>query len=387
MKATRTTRVLPAWLAGLVLGPALASAYVPVPPSSLSSTPTTTRAPCSSNGPTASPVVLRHWPSAAAKTLSDMIARNAHAGNFAVFDMDNTSYQFDVEESLLPYLESLGVLTRDKLDPSLKLIDFKDTANYTESLYSYYNRLCDVDTLLCYPWAAQIWAGLTLRELKGHVDDLMTLGEQNKTLPVRYWSDGEVVDDAVNPPHLFRGQIELYNALMDNGIAVYVVSAASEEIVRFVASDPKYGYNVPPENVLGVSTFLRNTTDGSLVSSRRQITDGTYDAEASLDLVFGSYLNTPATWFSGKWAAILTYIDEWKRPVLAAGDTPGSDTYMMFHGVDTAKGGVHLWINRSEAKLEELQGLIAKGAQGQRDNGREVTVDKNWVVVKPAEIL
>ena len=44
---------------------------------------------------------------------------------------------------------------------------------------------------------------------------------------------------------------------MENGIEVYVVSAASEELVRMVASDPKYGYNVKPQNVIGVSLLLR----------------------------------------------------------------------------------------------------------------------------------
>lgn len=330
------------------------------------------------------PVLLRHWPPAAAAKLSEMIIRNANQSNFAVFDMDNTSWRYDLEESMIPYLESIGVITRDTLDPSLRLIDFQDTANYTESLYSYYLRLCDMDDFLCYPWAAQVYSGLTLRELKGHVDDLMAL---NGTLPVRYWDNGTVVDDSVSPPRVFAGQAELYNALMDNGIAVYVISASSEELVRFVASDPKYGYNVPPENVIGVSTFLQNTTDGSLTNARRQITDGTYDPDAFMDLVYGPYLNTPATWFAGKWAAILTYIDDWKRPVLAAGDTPGSDTYMIFHGVDVSKGGIHLWINRGESVYEELQEMITEAAQGQAENGLEVTVDKNWVVVTPEEIL
>ncbi|KAI1875379.1 hypothetical protein JX265_004437 [Neoarthrinium moseri] len=348
-------------------------------------TPATLRAAnCTAPSNTTAPVLLRHWPPAAAAALGAMITRNAHQGNYAVFDMDNTSYRYDLEESLIPYLESLGVLTRDMLDPSLRLIPFKDTANYTESLYSYYLRLCDMDDLLCYPWAAQVWSGLTLRELKGHVDDLMAL---NTTIPVHYWSGDAVVDDSVSPPRVFRAQAELYNVLMAHGIAVYVVSAASEELVRFVASDPRYGYNVPPQNVLGVSSFLRNSTDGSLTTARRQVADGTYDPDRNLDLVFGPYLNTPATWFAGKWAAILTYIDEWKRPVLAAGDTPGSDTYMLFHGVDVAKGGIHLWVNRKDAYFDELQDMIAQAAHGQAENGREVTADKNWVVVKPGDIL
>lgn len=180
-----------------------------------------------------------------------MIVKNANQSNYAVFDMDNTSYRYDLEESLLPFLENRGILTRDNLDPTLKLIDFKDSANFTETLYSYYLRLCEDDDFVCYPWIAQVWSGFTLRELKSYVDQLMAL---NSTLPVQYWDGDEVVNSTVNSPQVFRGQAELYNALMDNGIDVYVISAAHEELVRMVASDPKYGYNVPPQNVIGVTT-------------------------------------------------------------------------------------------------------------------------------------
>ncbi|KAI8931420.1 hypothetical protein NX059_011749 [Plenodomus lindquistii] len=327
---------------------------------------------------------LKHWPADAAAKLNTMIAKNANQSNYAVFDMDNTSYRYDLEESLIPFLESRGILTRENIDPSLKLIEFKDTANFTESLYSYYIRLCEVDDFVCYPWAAQIWSGFSLRDLKGYVDELMAY---NSTLPVKYWDGDNITESTVSTPKIFRGQAELYNALMDNGIDVYVVSAAHEELVRFVASDPKYGYNVPPQNVIGVTTMLKNITTGELTNARKQITEGDYDYEANLDLVMTAYLWTPATWFAGKWAAILTYIDQWKRPVLAAGDTPGSDSFMLFHGVDTAKGGVHLWVNRRDAYLERIQGEIRNNTAGQIANGREVTADKNWVFVKPADIL
>lgn len=246
---------------------------------------------------------LQHWPPEAAEAINQMIAANANNGSYAVFDMDNTSYRYDLEESLLPFLENRGLLTRDNLDPALKLIDFKDSDNYTETLYSYYLRLCEVDDLVCYPWVAQVWSGFTLGELKGYVDELMAL---NGTLPVQYWDGDEVVQDEVNTPQIFRGQVELYNTLMANGIDVYVMTAASEELVRMVASDPKYGYNVPPENVIGVTLMLRNETSGELTNARKQIEAGDYDEQRNLDLVFGTYLWTPATWFSGKWAAVLT---------------------------------------------------------------------------------
>ncbi|KAE9580314.1 hypothetical protein CGMCC3_g3745 [Colletotrichum fructicola] len=65
---------------------------------------------------------LRTWPAEAAKSLNAMIAANANQSNYAVFDMDNTSWRFDLEESLLPFLESKGVITREAMDPSLKLL-------------------------------------------------------------------------------------------------------------------------------------------------------------------------------------------------------------------------------------------------------------------------
>ncbi|KAI5358958.1 Putative HAD superfamily protein [Septoria linicola] len=331
-------------------------------------------------------IPLKHWPVEAASQLRKMIAGNANSSNYAVFDMDNTSYQFDLEESLLPYLENRGILTRDTMDQTLKLIPFKDnaTANFTESLFSYYYRLCDVDDMICYPWAAQIFSGFTLRELKGWVDELLAL---NTTIPVQYFDEGVTINDTVSPPKIFRAQVELYNTLTANGIDVYVMTAAHEELVRMVASDPKYGYNVKPENVIGVTTLLRNKTSGDVTTARKQIEEGTYDQEANLDLVMEPYLWTPATWFAGKWAAILTYIDQWKRPVLVGGDTPTSDGYMLFHGVDTAKGGVHLWVNKSASNWEAIQGMIKNNTQGQIENGREVTADKNWVYVLPQDIL
>ncbi|KAL1859498.1 hypothetical protein Daus18300_009643 [Diaporthe australafricana] len=327
---------------------------------------------------------LTHWPAEAAASLDAMIAKNANQSNYAVFDMDNTSYRYDLEESLIPWLDNKGILTRENLDPSLKPIAFRDNATHTESMYSYYLRLCDMDELLCYPWAAQVFAGFTLRELKGYVDELMAL---NTTVPVAYYDGDDVVADAVSPPRVFRGQGELYNRLMANGIDVYVISAASEELVRMVASDPKYGYNVPPQNVIGVTTFLRNTTTGDLVTARRQIEDGVYDPEANMDLVYTPFLSTPATWMTGKFAAILSFIDEWRMPVLAGGDTPNSDGPMQFHGVDVSKDGIHLWVNRSASAWEEITGMIEDYASEQADLGLDVTADKNWVVVLPEDIL
>ena len=128
--------------------------------------------------------MLEHWPAAQAQHIDAMVAANrGREGAYAVFDMDNTSYRYDATEALLAWMEHKRILTRERLDPSLKLIPFRDEQGARESLYSYYNRLCsEVDDLACYPWIAQAFSGFTLRELKQHVDDMMADG---RPIPAR----------------------------------------------------------------------------------------------------------------------------------------------------------------------------------------------------------
>lgn len=51
---------------------------------------------------------LQHWPAPVAEKLGQVIEDHAHQGAYAVFDADNTTYRYDLEESLLPYLEMRG---------------------------------------------------------------------------------------------------------------------------------------------------------------------------------------------------------------------------------------------------------------------------------------
>merc|ERR1712202_74456 len=95
-----------------------------------------------------------------------------------------------------------GVLTREKLDPSLKLMPFKDKGDVKESLNSYYYRLCEIDDMVCYPWIAQSFSGLTVQELKGYVDELMSYG---KTIPSTYYEGDTLKTIEVQPPKIFTG--------------------------------------------------------------------------------------------------------------------------------------------------------------------------------------
>ncbi|MET9494954.1 HAD family hydrolase [Streptomyces sp. NPDC006552] len=315
---------------------------------------------------------LKHWPRRQAAQLARVIVAHRDQGAYAAFDADNTSYRNDLEESLLPFLEKKGVLTRSTMDPSLKVIPFKDTATHQETLTEYYGRLCEVDDQVCYPWAAQIFAGFTLKQLKGYVDELLAY---KGSLP-----------GGARPPEFSAGMRELYHALRSHGIEVYVVSAASEDLVRMVLADPKYGYDVKPENVLGVAALLKDRRTGAVTSSRKEIAAGTFDQKALADRELTSTLWAPATWYEGKPAAISTYIDAWKKPVLAAGDTPRSDGPMLFRSVDVARGGVRVWVNRKDSSMKELTAMKADGVRRQKELGQKVTADKRWVTVTPEQI-
>ncbi|WP_254068645.1 haloacid dehalogenase-like hydrolase [Streptomyces sp. TM32] len=326
---------------------------------------------------------LKHWPAPVAAKLGKVIEEHAHQGAYAVFDADNTTYRYDLEESLLPYLEMTGKLKRATMDRSLKLIPFKDTADHKESLYSYYNRLCEIDDQVCYPWVAQIFSGFTLKQLKGYVDGLLAYG---KPIPAEYYDGDRLTKTQVQPPQVYRGMQELYHALQDHGIDVYVVSAAGEELVRDLLSDPKYGYGVKPQHVIGVSMLLKDPATGNLTTARKEIAEGRYDPRKLANDKLTPALWAPLTWYEGKPAAINTYIDQWRKPVLVAGDTPVSDGPMLFHSTDVEHGGTRVWVNRKDTYFTQIQDMQKANAARQEELGQPVTADKNWLVVKPDEI-
>ena len=328
-------------------------------------------------------VQLRYWPEDVARQLDQLIHANAHSGAFAIFDADNTSYQHDLVGALLPFMEMRGVLTRETMNPSLKLIPFKDSATHAETLHSYYLRLGDIDDQVGYPWASQIFSGFTLKELKKHLDDLLAWGQP---IPAEYFVGDEVQTMLVHAPRLLRGQQELYNTLMQNGIDVFVVSAASEELVRMVLADPQYGYNVKPENVVGVSLLLKDRRAGTVTTARKLIAENQYQPQNLLDHELTAALWAPMPWYEGKQAAIHTYVHPWKKPILVAGDTPDSDGPMLFRAPDVEQGALRLFVSRKDSALDKMKSLQARHAADQLAHGLPITADRNWLVVTPEQI-
>jgi hypothetical protein len=338
---------------------------------------------CVALAPAGAQSSLQNWPPEAAAQLNTLLQNKARQGEFAVFDADNTLYRNDLEESLLPYMEMKGLISRDSIDPSLKIIPFKDVGGHRESLNSYYYRLCEVDDMVCYLWVAQVFSGFTLAELKVQVDALMKLGQ---SIPATYYEGDVVKTVQINAPRPYRGQQQLVNALQAAGIEVYVISAASEELVRMVVSDPQYGYNIKPQNVIGVSLMLKNRQTGSITTARKLIAEKKYDPAALMGHELTPYPWAPLTWFEGKQAALHTYISDWKKAVLVAGDTPVSDQAMLFRGTDVEHGGLRVWVNRKDKYDTQIRAMRRDKAAVQQNLGLPVTADRGWIDVKADQI-
>jgi len=208
------------------------------------------------------------------------------------------------------------------------------------------------------------------------------------TIPAKYWRGGKLVDVEVEPPRIYPGMRELINAMQENGIEVFFISAALEELVRMVACDPRYGLNIKPENVIGVSTLLKDRTTGEITTARLQIKkghffDATYPKKRHMDMELTPTLWSPNTMYFGKAWAIKDYIHPVNRPILVAGDSP-NDHPMLFEAEEF--GGIKLWINRKEAYWEATKEARKLRAQQQRDAWQYPSANKRWLMVRPADI-
>ena len=178
----------------------------------------------------------------------------------------------------------------------------------------------------------------------------------------------------------------MHAALRSHGIEVYVVSAAAEELVRMVLSDPRYGYHVKPENVIGVSMLLRDRAQGTVTTARKLITEGRYQPEAPL-----GHSSRRAV---GAAALVRGQAGRHPHPT----STPGRSPCWWWGIRRTATGPYVLPRRRRGAgRAAPVRGpfgrppgadgrLQAEHAAAQSEHGLPVTADRNWVLVTPDQI-
>ena len=298
-------------------------------------------------------------------------SKSRHTRSFAVFDADNTIWKHDITEGLLAWMCVQGRLSIQTLDNSILPISPRSG----ETLLSYYNFLCSIDHSIGYLFAVQIFAGLSLSELRLFVKELMSQKNPIQA-PVRkgyQW---------IPIPKVFPAQRELIHTLQEQGVEVWIVSASLEEAVRMVASDALYGVHVPPERVIGVNLMMNSPDDDSFLVGpieRRQGRRGVeyFFSEERLRYRLSSVPYAPLTWYGGKVAAIMEWIDAVDRPLLVAGDSP-NDFYMQFYAA-ADDDGIRLRIDTDPAHKKLLEARIRRHEKG----SMYASPRKGWLEVTP----
>lgn len=320
-----------------------------------------------------------------------LIEENKNKGNYAVFDWDYTSIYQDTQENLFRYQidnlrfemtpEQFAIAIRkdipkedftdefvnvkgekiniDKIakdldsdysflyenyiknkNMSLEKIketeEFKDFRGKLAFLYEAIGGSFSHD--IAYPWVLYQFTGMDKKEVQELAKEANDFGIGNRLGKYPIESSDILTGSAGKVSYQYNSGLRtqpeianLFHQLIENGIAVYIVSASLEDVVEVFATDITYGYNLKPENIYG----MRLEMDGER-----------YKSEYKHDY--------PQTQTKGKVEIINKYLKakhKGKDPILVAGDSSG-DVNML----SEYKGTKVLLLMKRDGKLDDIAG-------------------------------
>ncbi|MED4584558.1 haloacid dehalogenase-like hydrolase [Brevibacillus choshinensis] len=246
--------------------------------------------------------------------------------------------------------------TESFLDFRTKLFFLYEAINETHS------------TSIGYPWVLYLFTNMTvddvhkLAEASNDVALGMAIQTETWTSPKALAGKAGVVTTSHTTGLRLTSEVgNLMNTFRSNGIDVYVVSASLEDVVRVFATLPKYGYNLPSENVIGMRLAIEN----GLITNKYQA-------------------NYPITVGHGKTEVIQSVLE--KRyghgPIFIAGDSNG-DFEMM-----TEQKSVKLALVVNRVKGGKIGQQAAKAAEQLGKNNPSVVLqgrDENTGMWIPTE--
>ena len=246
---------------------------------------------------------------------SAIIRQNVPKGNFAPdyknaagtsVDLDSLCADLDSDYAFL-HANYKGMSGSMSLAQIVETAEFQD---FRAKLYFMYEAVNDTHGVnVGYPWVIYFFANMKVSEVSQLAEASndanlgMGLSKVKYTSPASLPGKAGVVTTAhFHGIRLCTEIATLMDTFRQNGFDVYVSTASLEDVVAVFASNPKYGYHVPRENVLG----LRLEKDG--------------------DVFKNAYLKDwPLNWGPGKSTVIKRELVAKKGygPVFVAGDSDG----------------------------------------------------------------
>ena len=383
--------------------------------------------------PSATQLISGNWAPTTRARIQAVIDANANQGRYVVFDFDNTSVIFDIQEALLIYQIENLVFHIDPADmakvletgiPDLnkpmgtsldgktitpaslvadissdykwiydnyegfkgdKDLDYIHASNqyqdFAAKLRFMYGNLGDYfDHAVSYPWVSYLFTGMTPAE----VQELATASHQ-------YWANyGRYAEETWTSPVELPGKTgvvsidfitgltftdelkDLYATLMANGIDVYIVSASPIDTV--LAANKSMGYNLPEDHVFA----MRNKLDENGV----YINEYDYDWGGE-----GKYAQTQG---EGKSTIITNFIAPQYNnvgPLMVFGDSSG-DWNMMTDWMESGDTQLGVIFNRYRKPSDPIWQGSTEAAKSIGDpNARFVLQgrDENTGELRPTE--
>jgi len=241
---------------------------------------------------------------------------------YAVFDWDQTCAHFDVEEAVMRFqlyhlrfkmtkaqfkdllkddINGVFQLSEDYLNMSLARID-SDLVNDYDFLYDnfsglngamalsdirqtpqykdfivkipfLYNGYCATTGIgddYGYPWVLYLLSGHTIAEVRSMAKEAISfelgnkLSKQTMQSPAGFQTKSGIVSSTSTIGLRVFPEIQnLISTFKRQGIEVYIISASYKPVVEVFSGIGNYGYNVSPENVIGME--LATTGDGKIL--------------------------------------------------------------------------------------------------------------------------
>ncbi len=279
---------------------------------------------------------------------SAIVRQNVPAGNFApdfknaagkIVDLESICADLDSDYAFLHanYKGLAGSRTLEDITTTEQFLDFR------AKLYFLYEAVNDTHGVnVGYPWVIYFFANMSVNEVRklaeaSHDANLgMSLVKAKFTSPASLPGKAGVITASHSQGiRLCTEVATLMDTFRNHGIDVYVSTASLEDVVAEFATNPKYGYHVKRENVLG----LRLEQDGEVYKNAYR-------------------KNWTLNWGPGKTIVIKQELVAKKGygPVFVAGDSDG-DYDMLRDFPETAVG---LIVNRlKKGKIGELSKAAA----------------------------
>lgn len=305
---------------------------------------------------------------------SAIIRQNVPAGNFAA-DFKNSEGKFVDLDSLCADLDSDYAFIHANykgMAGSKSLDEIKETAQFQDfraKLYFMYEAVNDTHGVnVGYPWVIYFFANMTVTEVRKLAEASHDFGLGAAVNKLKLTSPASLPGKAgvISVSHsqgirLCTEIATLMDTFRKNGIDVYVSTASLEDVVAEFATNPKYGYHVQRENVMG----LRLEQDGETYKNAYR-------------------KNWPLNWGPGKTIVIKQELVAKKGygPLFVAGDSDG-DYDMLRDFNDTEIGMI---VNRlKKGKIGELSKLAADSISAEKPRfvlqGRQESTG-NWIPVE-----